>query len=144
MVSKYNTVLKSLLHQGFSEPELYRGVVYTFRKIIGKQNFLINLKKIMGYKRTGYNVDVIRQSACLVVNSNTINNFAVLFNWMSVGRGSDPQHKRLSSNFVHRGPTGGLFCSSVSVVLLTPKRSPDVSTRCNCRVVVLASSHSFH
>ena len=32
------------------------------------------------------------------------------------------------------------FCSSVSVVLLTP----GVSTRYNCRVLVIASSQSFH
>ena len=36
------------------------------------------------------------------------------------------------------------FCSSVSLVLLTPKESPGVSTRCNCRVLIRASSQSFH
>ena len=34
-------------------------------------------------------VDVMRQSACLVVNQVTVNTFAGLFNCMSVGRGSD-------------------------------------------------------
>ena len=43
----------------------------------------------MQYKRIGYNVDVMRQSACLVVNPVTVNNFAVLFNCTPVGRGSD-------------------------------------------------------
>ena len=33
----------------------------------------------MRYKRIGYNVDVMRQSACLVVNPITVNNFVVLF-----------------------------------------------------------------
>ena len=40
-------------------------------------------------KRVGYNEDVMRQFACLVVNPVTVNSFAVLFNCMPVGRGSD-------------------------------------------------------
>ena len=44
--------------------------------------------KNMRYKHIGYNVDVMRQSACLVVNPITVNNFAVLFNCLQVGRGS--------------------------------------------------------
>ena len=36
------------------------------------------------------------------------------------------------------------FCSSVSVVLLTPKGSPGVSTRFDCRVLIFALSKSFH
>ena len=40
-----------------------------FEKNIGKTEFFDELKKyIMRYKRTGYNRDVMRQSACLVVN----------------------------------------------------------------------------
>ena len=42
----------------------------------------------MRYKLIGYKVDVMRQSACLVVNPITDNNFAVLFNCMPVGLGS--------------------------------------------------------
>ena len=43
----------------------------------------------MRYKRIGFNVDVMRQSACLVVNPITVNNFAVLFNYMPVSQGTD-------------------------------------------------------
>ena len=43
----------------------------------------------MQYKRIGYNIDVMRQSACLAVNPITVNNFAVFFNCMPVGRDSD-------------------------------------------------------
>ena len=93
MVSKYNThdtELRSLLQQGLSEPEFYGDLVYKFRKIVGKTEFHDQFKKIiMQYKRIGYNVDVMRQSACLVVNPVTVNNFADLFNCMPVGRGSD-------------------------------------------------------
>ena len=43
----------------------------------------------MRYKRKGYNVNVMRQSACMVINPTTVNNFAALFNCMPVGRNSD-------------------------------------------------------
>ena len=88
-VSKYNTGLKSLFQQGLSETEFYGDLLYKFRKIVGKQNFLINLKNIMWYKRIGYNVDVMRQSVCLVVNPVTVNSFAVFLNCMPAGRGSE-------------------------------------------------------
>ena len=41
-------------------------------------------KIIVRYKRIGYNINIMRQSACLVLNPITVNNFASLFNW--VGR----------------------------------------------------------
>ena len=57
--------LKTLLLRGLSEPDL----VYKFRKIIGKNNFSYQFKKIIvRYKKIGYNIDVLRQTACLVVN----------------------------------------------------------------------------
>ena len=46
MVSKYNARLRSLLHQSLSEPEFYGDLVYKFRKVVGKQNFRIILKKL--------------------------------------------------------------------------------------------------
>ena len=36
------------------------------------------------------------------------------------------------------------FCSSVSMELLTPMGSPGVSTGCNSRVLIFASSRSFY
>ena len=44
-VSKYNVGLKTLLLQGLSEPEFYGDFVYKFRKIIGKNDFLIISKR---------------------------------------------------------------------------------------------------
>ena len=35
LISKFNVGLKSLLHQGLSEPEFYGDLVYTFKKIRG-------------------------------------------------------------------------------------------------------------
>ena len=39
-MSKYNVGLKTLLLQGLSEPDVYGDLVYKFRKIIGKNDFL--------------------------------------------------------------------------------------------------------
>ena len=40
LISKFNVGLKSLLHQGISEPELYGDLVYKFKKIMGRADFL--------------------------------------------------------------------------------------------------------
>ena len=90
IVSKYNVGLKTLLLEGLSEPEFYGDLVYKFRKIIGKDDFPYHFKKIIvRYKTIGYNIDVLRQTACLVVNPIKVNSFAYLFNCTTVGRASD-------------------------------------------------------
>ena len=89
-MSKYNVGLKRLLLKGLSEPEFYGDLVYKFRKIIGKNDFPYNFKKIIvRYKKIGYNKDVLRQTACLVDNPIKVNSFAYLFNCTTVGRASD-------------------------------------------------------
>ena len=56
---------------------------------------LINLrpiqfrKIIMRYKRIGYNLKIMRQSACLVINPITVDGYAALFNCTPVDRASD-------------------------------------------------------
>ena len=90
LVSKFNTGLKSLLKQGLSEPEFYGDLVYKCKKIVGRTDFSDHFRKIIiRCKRIGYNMNVMRQAACLVVNPITVNNFADLFNCTSVGRASD-------------------------------------------------------
>ena len=90
LVSKYNVGLKTLPLQGLSEPEFYGDLVYKFRKIIGKYNFPYLFKKIIVRNKTiGYNIDIFRQTACLVVNPIKANNFAYLFDCTAVGRVSD-------------------------------------------------------
>ena len=90
IVSKYNVGMKTLLLQGLSEPEFYGNLVYKFRKITGKNDFSYHFKKIIvRYKKIGYNIDVLRQTACLVVNPIKVNIFAYLFNCTTVGRASD-------------------------------------------------------
>ena len=81
LVSKFNTGLKSLLKQGLSGPEFYGDLVYTFKKTVGRNDFSDQFRKIIiRYKRIGYNMNVMRQTACWVVNPITVNNFADLFN----------------------------------------------------------------
>ena len=88
-MSKY-VGLKTLLLQGLSEPEFYGDLVYKFRKIIGNYDLPYHFKKIIvRYKKFGYNIDVFRQTACLVVNPIKVNIFAYLADCMMVGRTSD-------------------------------------------------------
>ena len=86
LVSKFNVGLKSLPQQGLSDPELYGDLVYKFRKIYVCNDFSTQFRKIiLRYKMIGYNINVIRQTACMVVNPVTVNNFASLFNCTPVG-----------------------------------------------------------
>ena len=65
LVSKFNVGLKTLLHQGLSEAEFYGDLVYKFKKIVGKVDFCDQFRKIIvRYKRIGYNINIMRQSAC--------------------------------------------------------------------------------
>ena len=90
LVSKFNVGLKTHLHQGLSEPEFYGDLIYKLKRIVGRVDFSDQFKKIIiRYKRIGYNINIMRQSACLVFNPITVNNFASLFNCMPVGRASD-------------------------------------------------------
>ena len=58
--------LKTLLQQCISEPIFYGDLVYKFKRIVGKPNFSDQFKKIVKrYVRVGYNLDIMRQSACL-------------------------------------------------------------------------------
>ena len=86
----FSTGLKSLPKQGLSELEFYGDLVYKFKKIAGQTDFSDHFRKIIiRYKRIGYNMNGLRQTACLVVNPLTVNNFADLFNCTPVGRASD-------------------------------------------------------
>ena len=89
IVSKYNVRLKDFFRRAF-RPEFYGDLVYRFRKNIGKNDFPYHFKKIIvRYKKIGYNIDVLRQTACLVINPIKVNSFAYLFNCTTVGRASD-------------------------------------------------------
>ena len=73
LIVKYNIGLKTLLQLGISEPIFYGDLVYKFKRIVGKPYFSDQFKKIVKrYIRVGYNLDIMRQSACLVLNPITV------------------------------------------------------------------------
>ena len=90
LISNFQIGLRSLLRQGLSEPEFYGDLVYKLKKIVGSYNFSAQFIRIIShYIKIGYNVNVLQQTACLVVNPITIGNFAFLFNCTLVGWTSD-------------------------------------------------------
>ena len=46
LVSKFNVGLKTLLHQGLSEPEFYGDLIYKLKKIVGRADFSDQFKKL--------------------------------------------------------------------------------------------------
>ena len=70
LISNSNVGLKTLLCESLSEPEFYGDLVYKFKKLIGRNNFSFP------YRRIGYNLNVMRQSACLVFNQIIVDNYA--------------------------------------------------------------------
>ena len=75
LISKYNVGLKTLLSEGLSEPEFYGDLVYKFKKLIGSNDFSY---------RIGYNLNVMRQSACLVFNPIMVDNYAAYFDCSAI------------------------------------------------------------
>ena len=64
--------------------------MYKLKKIVGSNNFSAQFIKIISHcKKICYNINVLQQTACLVVNPITVGNFAFLFYCTPVGRTSD-------------------------------------------------------
>ena len=81
LISKFQVGLKSILRQGLLEPEFHCDLVYKLKKIVGSDNFSAQFINIISlYKKIGYNINVLQQTACLRVNPITVGNFAFLFN----------------------------------------------------------------
>ena len=90
LLENYSVSLKTLLQQGISEPEFYGDLVYRLRKIVGKSNFSEQFRKLINrYKRIGCSLDIMRQTACLVVNQIIVDGYASLFNCTTAVRASD-------------------------------------------------------
>ena len=90
LVVKYNIGLKTILQQGVSEPLFYGDLVYRFKRILGKPNLSDQFKKIVKrYIRVGYNLDIMRQSAFLVLNPITVYSYGFLFNCTTEGQALD-------------------------------------------------------
>ena len=81
----------NLLQQGISEPILYADLVSKFKRIVGKHNSSDQFKKIIKhYIKVWYNLDVMRQSACLVLIPITVYSYGFLCICTMVGQASDP------------------------------------------------------
>ena len=92
---KFQVGLKSLLRLGLSEPDFYSDLVYKLKKIVGSNNFSVQFIKIIShYKKIGYKINVLQQTACLVINPITVGNFAFLFNCTPVGWTSNSMRVR--------------------------------------------------
>ena len=89
-LSTQNKTKQTLLQQGISEPIIYGDLVYKFKRIVGKPNVSDQFKKIVKhYINVGYNLDIMRQSACLVLKPITVYCYGFLFNCTTVGQASD-------------------------------------------------------
>ena len=89
LLSKDLTII-FILSEGLSEPEFYGDLVYKFKKLKGINDFSFQFRKIIThYRRIGYNLNVMRQSACLIFNPIIVDNYAAFFNCTPVGRASD-------------------------------------------------------
>ena len=89
LVSKFSVGLGTLLHQGLSEPEFCGDLVCKFKGIVGRVDFSGRFGGIIvRCKRIGYDVNVVRQSACLVFGPFVVGGFASLFGCAPVGRAS--------------------------------------------------------
>ena len=109
---------------------------------------------VVRYGRVEYNINIIQQSACLVFNPITVNNFASLFNCTPVGRASDNDGPDIKlfilvglgrSFFVcclaHRGSTVGFLLLQCSSGVVRHPRDLQVSVATRfCRVLIFASS----
>ena len=111
--------------------EFYGDFVYKFRKIVGKLEFSDQFSKIViCYKRKGYTINVIKQSACSAINPITVDHFAYLFNCTPVSgirlydwpvlilfiKWSGPELFTVCFS-AHGVQLVDFFCSSISMVL---------------------------
>ena len=78
------------MQQGICNPELYGDLVYECKKIIGNPNVSDLFKRIVNrFKRAGYTLDIMRQTACLVFNQIMVDGYAALFKCTAVVQASD-------------------------------------------------------
>ena len=62
-------------------------LVYKIKKLIGRYDFSFQFRRIRTrYRYIGYNLNIMRQSACLVFNSIMVDNIAAFFNWTPIGQ----------------------------------------------------------
>ena len=81
--------LKTLLQQGISEPIFYGDLVCRFRRVVGNPNLSDRFGEIVKrYIRVEYGLDIMRQSACLVLDPVADCSCGFLLDCVMVGRAS--------------------------------------------------------
>ena len=89
LIEKYHVSLTKIMQQGICYPEFYGDFVYKFKEIIGNPNFSNLFKRIVNrFKRAGYSLDIMRQTACLVFNPIMVEGYAALFSFTAVVQAS--------------------------------------------------------
>ena len=85
----YDTCFLNMQHLGAGH--IFCGdLVHKFKRMVGKPNFSDQFKNIVKrYIKVGYKLDVLRQSAYLVLNPITVYNYGFLFNCTTMGQASD-------------------------------------------------------
>ena len=74
------------MQQGISNPESYGDLVYKFKKVIEIQTSLIFSNS---FKRVGYTLNIMWQTACLVFNPIMVEGYGALFSCTAVVQASD-------------------------------------------------------
>ena len=87
---------------------------------MGRNDFSDQFRKIIiRHKRIGYDLNVMRQSACLVINPITVENFIALFNCTPVDRVSDSMMARPKAiHFCWLGPELSSVAWSTGALLM--------------------------
>ena len=62
--------LKKTMRQGICNPEFYEDLVHKFKKIIGNPNPDLFKCIVNRFKRVGYTLDIMRETACLVLTQS--------------------------------------------------------------------------
>ena len=96
LIKKYHVRLKKFLQQGISNPEFYGDFVYECKKIIGNPNSSDLFKQIVNRLKKYGNIYIMRQTACLVLNSIMVEGYASLFCCTPVAQCSDSIMSALS------------------------------------------------
>ena len=78
------------MQQGICNPEFYGDLIYKFKKIIRNPNFSNLFKRIVNrFKRAGYSLDILRQTACLAFNPIMVEGYPAFFSCTAVVQASD-------------------------------------------------------
>ena len=76
--------------RGIQNQNFFGDLVHKLMKNVGSYKFTAHFINIISHdKKIGYNINILQQTACLVVNPIMVGNFAFLFNCTRAGRNSD-------------------------------------------------------